>query len=107
MRPRLRTRLYKHEANLGADRRFHKPLAELGRDFWVAYVKALVRMHFNALVFYAGYRPFEYFLDYREFPEAVEQSRSARVRRQATLEGLRRAFGVARASVCARSCSTT
>ena len=92
--PRFTSRLYKHEANLVGPRRGqHAWVGGLDERFWVTYVKALVRMHFTGLVFYPNYHPFEYFLDYGEFPEAPGSP--ARLRAE-TLAGLRRAFGVAR-----------
>jgi hypothetical protein len=92
--PRFTSRLYKHEANIvGPGRGQHTWVGDLDEDFWVKYVKALVRMHFTGLVFYTTYHPFEYFLDYDEFSEAP--GAPARLR-AATLAGLKRAFGVAR-----------
>ena len=92
--PRFTSRLYKHEPNIGEfEGHGHTWIAEMDEDFWVQYAKALVRKHFTGLVFYAGYHPFEYFLDYDEFPEAASAPKRKRRR---TLEGLRRAFGVAR-----------
>ena len=96
--PRFTSRLYKHEANIlgSGDSAFraHAPVGDLDEAFWVPYVKALVRKHFTGLVFYAHYHPFEYYLDYEEFPEAPAPSKRDRAR---TLAGLKRAFGVARA----------
>ena len=46
------------------------------------------------MVFYSHYHPFEYYLDYEEFPEAPAPSKRDRAR---TLKGLKTAFGVARA----------
>jgi len=93
--PRFTSRFYKHESNLyGPSKgRGHAWVGELDEEFWVGYMKALVRMHFTGLVFYPGYHPFECFLDYDRFPEAP--SIPARTR-AATLAGLKRAFGVAR-----------
>lgn len=92
--PRFVNRLYKHEANITGGEHLHTWVADLDEAFWVRYVKALARRHFTGLVFYAGYHPFEYFLDYERFPEAPGVS--SRHRRR-TLDGLKRAFGVARA----------
>ena len=91
--PRFASRLYKHEANITGEGGWHTYVGDLDEAFWVKYVKALVRMHFTGLVFYAHYHPFECFLDYDRFPEAPHMP--AR-RRAATLSGLKRAFGVAR-----------
>lgn len=91
--PRFLSRLYKHEANIAKGTHHHAWVGELDEAFWVEYVKALVRRHFTGLVFYAGYHPFEYFLDYEKFPEAAAVGAAERRR---TLLGLKRAFGVAR-----------
>lgn len=92
--PRFTSRLYKHEPNIGEfEGHGHAWIAEMDEEFWIEYVKALVRKHFTGLVFYAGYHPFEYFLDYNEFPEAASAPKR---KRRKTLEGLRRAFGAAR-----------
>jgi len=93
--PHFTSRLYKHEANIGEfEGHEHTWIGELDEDFWIEYVKALVRMHFTGLVFYAGYHPFEYFLDYNEFGEAASAPKR---KRRKTLAGLKRAFAVARA----------
>jgi hypothetical protein len=39
---------------------------------WEKVCQELVRHHFNGLVVYGGYHPFEYILDYSAYPEAVE-----------------------------------
>jgi hypothetical protein len=94
--PRFTSRMYKHECNISgpSERAWHTWVGDLDEEFWIGYVKALVRMHFTGLVFYPGYHPFECFLDYDRFPEAP--SIPAR-RRAATLAGLKRALGTARA----------
>ncbi len=96
--PRFTSRFYKHEANIlgtgDSAWRGHAWVGDLDEDFWVAYVKTLVRKHFTGLAFYAHYHPFEFFLDYDEFAEAPSVPKA---RRAKTLAALKRAFGVARA----------
>jgi len=95
--PRFKSRFYKHETNLGqgpeARPVAHTHIAELDEAFWVDYCRALAERHFNGLVFFSTYHPFQYFLDYDEYPYAANGSKRQRA---ATLAGLKRAMGVAR-----------
>jgi len=93
IKPHFTSRFYKHEANLGGPSNRHTAVSDLDEEFWVGYCKALVRQHFTGLVFYAHYHPFQYFLDFEEFAEAAE---GTPWQREAVLQGLKTAFGVAR-----------
>ncbi len=94
VKPKFKSRFYKHEVNLGNSPGQRPIISQLDEEFWVRYCKELVRLHFTGLVFYPGYHPFEHFLDYTEFPEAPSDSAWQRA---AVLRGLKTALGVARA----------
>jgi len=87
---RFRTRNYKHELQLARDAQ--RWVGHCSDDMWEALCRELVRHQFNGLVFYPGYHPFEYILDYRECPDAARQDEASRT---ATREALQRALATA------------
>ncbi len=78
---RFKTRLYKHEVqfeapptdtrgtHVGTDR----PITRYTDAFLEAFFQELVSRHFNATVVYAGYHPFEWFLDYEGLEHAIDK----------------------------------
>ncbi len=87
---RFRTRNYKHEPQLA--RKAERWVGHCSEDMWEALCRELVSHQFNGLVFYAGYHPFEYILDYQECPEAASQDEASRT---ATREAVQRALAMA------------
>jgi len=87
---RLRTRNYKHEATF-----FSKHPQWVGHysdAMWETLCQRLVSLQFNGLVIYAGYHPFEFFLDYKEWPLPANQTE---VERTATREAVHRGLAIA------------
>ncbi len=74
---RFKTRLYKHEVKIRhADRR---NVAHYTDRMWEALCRQVVRHGFNGLVLYPdAYHPFEFILDYKDFPQAVSVPASHR-----------------------------
>jgi len=95
--PRFKSRFYKHETNLGQGPQArpvpHTHIAELDDAFWGEYCSALASRHFDGLVFYSTWHPFQYLLDYDRYREAGAGTKRQRA---ATLAGLKRAIGIAR-----------
>ena len=60
----FRTRNYKTES---------KHVMDYTDEMWERLCQKLVTHHFNGLVFYAHYHPFENILDYSEYPEATSK----------------------------------
>ena len=84
------TRNYKHEMSfVENDRR--KSLLDYSADFWEGFCRELLRHRFNGLVFYPGTgHPFQYVLDYDEFPGARAFAPEALTRNREALNlGLR------------------
>jgi hypothetical protein len=88
---RFRTRNYKHEAALAADH--PRWVGRYSDALWDALCRRIAEHGFNGLVLYAGYHPFEYFLDYRTWPEITRRPESER---EATRAALRRGLAIAR-----------
>ncbi len=95
----FRTRFYKHELSFEGqqgDRRNPTGRRAVGNytdRFLEGFFQEIASRHFNALVLYAGYHPFEFFLDYRGFERAAGVP--AAVRRRNFL-GLRRLLSAAK-----------
>lgn len=92
---RFRTRLYKHEIAFdgGARKNGHPAITEYSPRFTEAFFQELAKRHFNAIVLYAGYHPFEYFLDYDGRPHYTERPAEVRAR---NFDALRRLYATAR-----------
>jgi len=98
---KFKTRFYKHEvrwegratsvrgAQVGGDR----SITKYTDRFLEAFFRAIVSRHFNAVVIYAGYHPFEYFLDYKAFPHGTDLP--GRIRKR-NFEALRRFLRMAK-----------
>lgn len=83
----FRTRNYKHE--VGLDVHNARSVVNYTDATWEALCRQLVKHQFNGLVLYCAGHPFEFLLDYKEFPEAAsipEADRTAA--RQALNRGL-------------------
>jgi hypothetical protein len=87
---RFRTRNYKHEIRLGADT--PRSILSYTDEVWETLCRQIVRHQFNGLTLYAGYHPFEYILDYKEFPYAASRPEAHRM---AVRETLNRGLAIA------------
>ena len=84
----FKTRFYKHEAQWegrstrtkGAHAGAIRPITKYTERFVEAFFQQIVSRHFNAVVVYAGYHPFEYFLDYKDFAHGTDKSAAMRRR---------------------------
>ncbi len=101
--PRFKTRNYKHEICFqvpdGHSKRGNggKPITEYTAEFVEAFCQELARRHFNGLVLYAGYHPFEFFLDYEGFPHATynpAELRAANFRALKLIYGTAQKYGL-------------
>jgi len=81
---RLRTRNYKHELPLAATN--PRWVGHYTDAMWEALCRRLVSHQFNGLVFYAGYHPFEFFLDFKEWPHPASQTEAERTATRAALQ---------------------
>lgn len=86
----FRTRNYKHEIRL--DVRHPRSIVKYTDEAWEALCRQLVANQFNGLVFYPGYHPFEYFLEYGEFSKYIHHSADERA---AVRKALSRGLGIA------------
>lgn len=101
LQPRFKTRNYKHEIKFfttepersGLAASTERPVTKYTPAFVEAFCRELVRRHFNGLVLYAGYHPFESFLDYEGFPHATDKSPESRAE---NLAALRLIYGTAK-----------
>lgn len=83
----FRTRNYKHETKL--DVRNPRAVVKYTDDTWEALFRRMVAHQFNAVVFYAGTHPFEYFLEFGEFSKYIPHSADERAAvRKALSRGL-------------------
>ncbi len=72
----FRTRNYKHELVYSPDSpRF---VGNYSDEAWHALCKGISGLGFNGLVFYGAYHPFEYILDYKDFPRAASKPAALR-----------------------------
>ncbi|MCW8131690.1 MAG: hypothetical protein KIS92_15195 [Planctomycetota bacterium] len=103
--PRFKTRNYKHEIRFFSDEGPKKggaastvrPITRYTPAFVEAFCRELVRRHFNGLVLYAGYHPFESFLDYEGFPHATykpAEERAENFRALKLLYGTAKKYGL-------------
>lgn len=90
MTPRFRTRNYKHELALAANHQ--RWVGHYSDAMWETLCQRLVEHNFTGLVFYAGYHPFEFLLDYRDRPEVASHPEAERT---ATRQALRRGLAIA------------
>ena len=97
--PPFRTRFYKHEIGFegqdlrGRDPRGRRVVANYTDRLIERFCREIVSRHFNALVLYSGYHPFEFFLDYEGFEDAAEHPAAVRAR---NFQALRRLLAAAR-----------
>ncbi len=68
---KFRTRNYKHELRLSAAG--DRSILNYTDEVWETMMSQIAAHDFTGIVFYAGYHPFEYFLDYREMPDVADQ----------------------------------
>ncbi len=100
-RIRFKTRFYKHEVRFegtpsqarGSHAGQERPITQYSDRLLEAFFQELARRHFNAVVVYAGYHPFEHFLDYHGLAHASDRPAAVRKR---NLKGLTRFFEMAR-----------
>jgi hypothetical protein len=98
---RFKTRVYKHEAQFeapaagvrGAHVGTDRPITRYSDAFCEAFFQNLVARHFNAVVVYSGYHPFEWFLDYQGIEHATDKPAALR---QRNFEALSRFYGTAK-----------
>lgn len=91
-RLKFQTRYYKQEVRFDTRMKHtEKPVYRQRRitlytdDFRETFCQELARRHFNALVFYCGYHPFESFFDYEDFPAAAGLPVDVRARNREAL----------------------
>lgn len=97
----FKTRFYKHEVQWdakatrtkGAHAGATRPITKYTERFVEAFFQQIVSRHFNAVVVYAGYHPFEYFLDYKGFAHGTDKSSAMRRR---NFQALSRFLGMAK-----------
>ena len=95
----FKTRFYKHEIGFEGqgpswrDRRGLRVVGNYTDRFLEGFCQEIASRHFNALVLYSGYHPFEFFLDYRGFEQAA--GLPAAVRRR-NFQALRRLLAAAK-----------
>ncbi len=85
---RFKTRVYKHEAQFeappsdvhGAHVGTDRPITRYSDAFLEAFFQQVVSRHFNAVVVYSGYHPFEWFLDYQGLEHATDKPADLRRR---------------------------
>lgn len=87
---RFRTRNYKHEVRLTTGP--GKAVVNYTDETWHALCRQIVAHQFNGLVLYCAYHPFEFILDYKEFPKAASQPAAQRT---AVREALNRGLAIA------------
>ena len=86
----FRTRNYKHEVRLDAGT--PRSVIHYTDEVWETLCRQIVSHQFNGLVLYPGGHPFEYILDYKEFPHAASQTKAHRA---AVRESLNRGLAIA------------
>ena len=87
---RFRTRNYKHEIKLSTGP--GKTVVNYADETWHALCQQIVAHQFNGLLLYSAYHPFEFILDYKEFPKAASQPAAERT---AIREALNRGLAIA------------
>ncbi|MFB3892954.1 MAG: hypothetical protein ACE15C_13125 [Phycisphaerae bacterium] len=86
-RLRFRTRNYKHEVRL--DPHSPRSIIKYTDDTWEELCRRVVASQFNGIVLYAGYHPFEYLLEYNEYPDLIPHGAAERTAiRKAVSRGL-------------------
>ena len=100
LKPRFKTRNYKHEIRFELPEGHKKsgsgtgkPITDYTPELVEAFCQELARRHFNGLVLYAGYHPFEFFLDYEGFPHATHVPSEIRA---ANFKALKLIYGTAK-----------
>ena len=84
---RFKTRNYKHELRLAPDEA--RSVLKYTDEVWHTLCREIAARHFTGLVLYTTHHPFEYILDYEDFPEAASRPRRACTRiRNALNRGL-------------------
>lgn len=92
-RLRFQTRFYKLEASfIGMGKRRGNILYDLSPEILNAFFQQIVSRHFNALVLYAGYHPFEHFLDYKGLSWGTYKKETER---RKNFEGMQRILKIA------------
>lgn len=68
---KFRTRNYKHELRLSGEG--SRSILNYTDELWETLMSQIAAHDFTGIVFYTGYHPFEFFLDYKEMPDVADQ----------------------------------